>query len=152
LNIISARPYTNARTHLAGAVLHDPAEPGRKQSQATSAPASNSGGNSRKLSLYLAKAWFGNRNEVVFMKGEMNRYKAPLIAKHEEILGRSRHRKDIWIVESNDLIETVQLASDREFVVRTLERESKSLMRVDAALKRIDHGESGICSYYLEGP
>ena len=82
----------------------------------------------------------------------MNRYKAPLIAKHEEILGRSRHREDIWIVESNDLIETVQLASDREFVVRTLERESKSLMRVDAALKRIDHGESGICSYYLEGP
>jgi hypothetical protein len=134
LSIISARPYTNARTHLAGAVLHDPAEPGRKQSQATSAPASNSGGNSRKLSLYLAKAWFGNRNEVVFMKGEMNRYKAPLIAKHEEILARSRHREDIWIV------------------VRTLERESKSLMRVDAALKRIDHGESGICSYYLEGP
>ncbi len=48
-------------------------------------------------------------------------------------------------MESNDLIETVQLASDREFAVRTLERESKSLMQVDAALKRIDHGEFGIC-------
>jgi hypothetical protein len=36
----------------------------------------------------------------------MNRYQALLMAKHEEILGRSRHREDIWIVESNDLIET----------------------------------------------
>jgi DnaK suppressor protein len=78
-------------------------------------------------------------------QGDTNRYKALLMAKREEILGRPRHREDIWIVESNDLIETVQLAGDRELAVRTLERESKSLMQVDAALKRIDHGEFGIC-------
>jgi DnaK suppressor protein len=78
-------------------------------------------------------------------QADMYRYKALLMAKREEILGRSCQREDIWIVESNDLIETVQLASDREFAVRTLEHESKSLMEVDAALKRIDHGEFGIC-------
>src|SRR5271165_225954 len=76
---------------------------------------------------------------------DMNRYKALLTAKREEILGGSRDREDIWIVGSSDLIEMVQLASDREFAVRTLERESKSLMQVDAALKRMDHGEFGIC-------
>jgi len=78
-------------------------------------------------------------------QGDMNRYKELLIAKREEILGKSRHREDIWIVESSDLIDAVQLASDRDFAVCTLERESKSLMQVDAALKRIDHGEFGIC-------
>jgi len=78
-------------------------------------------------------------------QGDINRYEALLMAKREEILGSSRHREDIWIVESNDLIETVQLASDRELAIRTLERESKSLMQVDAALKRIDRDEFGIC-------
>ena len=78
-------------------------------------------------------------------QGDIYRYKALLMAKRKEILGRSLHREDIWIVESNDLIETVQLASDRELALRTLERESKSLMQVEAALKRIDHDEFGIC-------
>jgi DnaK suppressor protein len=76
---------------------------------------------------------------------DMIRYQTLLIAKREEILGSSRHREDIWIVESSDLIETVQLASDREFAILSLERESRSLMQVDAALERIDHGEFGIC-------
>lgn len=78
-------------------------------------------------------------------QGDINQYKALLTAKLHEILGRSRHREDIWIMESNDLVETVQLASDRELAIRTLERENKSLIEVDAALKRIDHGEFGIC-------
>jgi DnaK suppressor protein len=76
---------------------------------------------------------------------DMNRYKALLMAKREEILGRSRQREDIWIVPSNEQIEAVQLAGEREFAVRTLERESKSLMQVGAALERIDDGEFGIC-------
>ena len=78
-------------------------------------------------------------------QGDINRYKALLIAKREEILGSSRHREDIWIVESSDMIETVQLANDREFAISILERESKNLMQVEAALERIDHGEFGIC-------
>ena len=76
---------------------------------------------------------------------DMNRYKALLKAKRDEILGKSRHPEDIWIVESSDLIETVQLANDREFAIRTLERESQSLRQVNAALKRIDNGEFGVC-------
>ena len=78
-------------------------------------------------------------------QGDTNQYKALLTAKLHEILGSSRHREDIWIVDSNDLVETVQLASDRELAIRTLERESKSLTQVGAALKRIDHNEFGAC-------
>ena len=67
------------------------------------------------------------------------------MAKREEIVGQSRRREDLWIVQSNEQIETVQLAGQREFAARILERETKNLMQIDAALKRIDHGEFGIC-------
>ena len=67
------------------------------------------------------------------------------MAKREEIVGRSRRREDILIVQSNEQIETVQLAGQREFAARALERDTKNLMQIDAALKRIDDGEFGIC-------
>ena len=78
------------------------------------------------------------------MKADVNDYKALLIAKRAEIAGKSR-REDLWIVQSNEQIEMVQLAGQREFAARTLEREAKSLIQIGAALKRIDEGEFGIC-------
>jgi hypothetical protein len=42
--------------------------------------------------------------------------------------------------QSNELIETVELAGPREFAARALERDAKSLMQIGAALKRIDDG------------
>ena len=78
-------------------------------------------------------------------QAEVTRFKAELMAKRQEILVGSRHREDIWIVGSSDLIETVQLASDREFAVRILEREAKCLAQIDAALDRINIGEFGTC-------
>ena len=67
------------------------------------------------------------------------------MGKREEIMAKSHRREDLWIVQSNEQIETVQLAGQREFAARTLERESKSLMQIGAAIKRIDDGEFGIC-------
>ena len=75
----------------------------------------------------------------------INEYRTLLIAKREEIAGKSRLREDIWIVQSAEQIETVQLAGLREFAARTMERESKSRMQIGAALKRIDDGVFGIC-------
>ena len=72
-------------------------------------------------------------------------FRSLLLAKQAELLGKSRQREDIWIVPSNEQIETVQLAGEREFAVRTLERESKTLMQVGDALRRIDDGEFGSC-------
>jgi DnaK suppressor protein len=75
----------------------------------------------------------------------VEKYKTLLLAKREEIVGKSRRREDIWIVPSNEQIEMVQLAGEREFAVRALEHQSKSLMQVNGALQRIEDGEFGIC-------
>ena len=73
-------------------------------------------------------------------EADVNELRTLLMAKHEKIVGQSRRREDIWIIQSNELIETVQLAGQREFAARALERDAKSLMQIGAALKRIDDG------------
>lgn len=78
-------------------------------------------------------------------EADVDKYRVLLMAKREEIAGKSPRREDLWIVQSNEQIETVELAGQREFAARTLEREAKSLMQIGAALKRIDSGEFGIC-------
>jgi DnaK suppressor protein len=76
---------------------------------------------------------------------EVNGYRALLIAKRDDLVSKARRREEICIVQSNEQIETVQLAGQREFAARALERGTKTLMQIDAALKRIDNGEFGIC-------
>jgi len=78
-------------------------------------------------------------------QADVNRYKALLIAKREAIVSQSGRREGIWIVQSNEQIEAVQLAGQREIAALALEREAESLMQVGEALKRIDDGEFGIC-------
>ena len=78
-------------------------------------------------------------------QAEVDKYKMLLIAKREEIAGKSLRREDLWIVQSNEQIETIQLAGQREFVARTLERDARNLVQIGAALKRIEQGEYGIC-------
>ena len=76
---------------------------------------------------------------------DVTNYKALLIARRDEIVRKSHQREGLLIVQSHEQIETVQLAGDREFAARALERETKSLAQIRAALKRIDSGEFGIC-------
>ena len=76
---------------------------------------------------------------------QTKKFKALLLARREQIMGESRRREDIWIVPSNEQIEMVQLAGEREFAVRSLEHQSKSLSAIHAAMERIDDGEFGIC-------
>lgn len=78
-------------------------------------------------------------------EADANKYKILLLAKREEIGGNTPQREALWIVQSNEQIETVQLAGQREFAARTMEREAKSLMQIGVALKRIAEGEFGIC-------
>ena len=78
-------------------------------------------------------------------EADINEFRTLLMAKREEIVGQSRRREDLWIVRSNELVETMQLAGQREFAARTLERDTKKLVQIDAALQRIDDGEFGIC-------
>jgi len=78
-------------------------------------------------------------------EADANRYRVLLIARRDELLSKSRTREDICIVQSNEQIETVQLAGQREFAARVLERETKTLTEIGAALGRIDDGDFGIC-------
>jgi DnaK suppressor protein len=86
-----------------------------------------------------------NRKVDVMNQVDLEKYKALLLARHEEIVGKWRRREDIWIVPSNEQIEMVQLAGEREFAVRALEHQSKSLTQIAQAIQRIDDGEFGIC-------
>ena len=76
---------------------------------------------------------------------DVKKYKPVLMAAREAIVGKSHPREAIWVAQSNELMETVQLAGEREFAILALELETQNLRRVDAALKRIDDGEFGIC-------
>jgi len=78
-------------------------------------------------------------------ESEAGKYRMLLIAKREEIVGKLPRREDLWIVQSNEQIETIQLAGQREFAARTMEREARSLVQIGAALNRIADGEFGIC-------
>jgi DnaK suppressor protein len=78
-------------------------------------------------------------------EADVNDFRMLLMAKREEIVGQSRRREDVWIVQSNELIETVELAGQRELAARALERITNNLTQIDAALRRIDDGEFGVC-------
>jgi DnaK suppressor protein len=91
--------------------------------------------------LYAVEKW-----KVGHMKeADVTKYKTLLMTKSAEIVDRAAQREDLWIVQSNEQIETIQLAGQREFAARILERETKSLMQIGAALKRIADGEFGTC-------
>ena len=75
----------------------------------------------------------------------VNTYESLLRVKREEILKKSRGREDIYIVQSNEQIETIQLAGEREFAIRILEHDAKILVQIGDALRRIDDGEFGVC-------
>jgi len=76
---------------------------------------------------------------------ETGKYKALLLAKRDDLMGKSRSREDIWISQAHDLIENSQLAGEREFAVRVLELDTRSLARIAAALERIQNGDFGLC-------
>jgi DnaK suppressor protein len=76
---------------------------------------------------------------------DVKKYKMLLIAKRDEIVSNSRGRDEICVVQSNEQVETVQLAGERDFAVLSLERDSKTLAQIGAALKRIEDGDFGVC-------
>jgi len=105
-------------------------------------------GNLRKsVAISRKKAWFRDKErEVAAMtQADVNKYKALLTAKRTELTSKSGRREGIRIVQSNEQIEAVQLAGQREIAALALERETESLIQVGAALERIDDGEFGIC-------
>ena len=81
---------------------------------------------------------------------ELKKYREILEAKQAELTYLLRTREGIEIEKSPDALDEVQRASEREFAIRTLDRESALLRNVRAALQRLDRDQFGICMHCEE--
>lgn len=78
-------------------------------------------------------------------KTELDKFKAILTHKRQELERIVRNREAITIEKSADALDEVQHAAERELAIRNLTRESKLLHDVQSALRRIEEGAFGIC-------
>jgi DnaK suppressor protein len=78
-------------------------------------------------------------------KSEINKFRTTLAAKQNELAPRLRKRDGIAIEKTPDALDEVHLATERELTTRNLERESKVLREVRAALERIQQHTYGTC-------
>ena len=79
------------------------------------------------------------------IRDQLNTFKEILEARRAELMPSMEKRDDIAIQRVPDLLEEVQLASERELATRNLERRAKLWRDVRAALVRIDEGTYGTC-------
>jgi DnaK suppressor protein len=78
-------------------------------------------------------------------KSELNKYKSALEVKRAELARMLRNRDGIAIEKCSDALDEVQYATERELVIRSLDRDSNLLRNVRAALDRIEEGSFGVC-------
>jgi DnaK suppressor protein len=76
---------------------------------------------------------------------ELNQFLTILTAKQADLSQASDKREDIAIERTPDVLDQVQLAAERELTTRSLDRESRLLRNVRAALGRIAEGTYGTC-------
>ncbi len=76
---------------------------------------------------------------------ELRRYKSALEAKRAELAAAIWGREEMAIERAPDVMDNVQLATERELAIRHLCLESGLLRNVSEALARIDDGSYGVC-------
>jgi DnaK suppressor protein len=76
---------------------------------------------------------------------ELNRVQILLEALAKELERGIHHREAIAIEQSPDQLDEIQTASDRDLAISKIDRQSKQLRDVRAALRRIGDGRFGIC-------
>ena len=77
---------------------------------------------------------------------EMDGIKEILERKATELARVLRNRDGIAIEKSADQMDEIQYATERELVIRNVDRESHLLRQVKAALRRIHDGSFGTCT------
>ena len=68
-----------------------------------------------------------------------------LEAKRKELMAGGSDREEILIQNAAEDFDRLQQQLNREVAIRNLDRESKLLKEVEAALKRIEEGAFGVC-------
>ncbi len=80
----------------------------------------------------------------------MGTFKRDLEDKRAELLRSTGQREDIAVERIADEVDACRQASDREFAIRNLDRQAVLLRNIQAALRRIETGEYGICVHCEE--
>lgn len=75
----------------------------------------------------------------------MRAFQAVLERDEAELVRVLRKRDDIAIQQSADQMDQIQYASERDLAIRNVDRESRLLRQVKAALRRIHEGSFGTC-------
>jgi len=83
-------------------------------------------------------------------KFELSKIRDVLEAKQAELARLVRNRDGIAIEKSPDALDEVQLATEREPAIRSLDRDSGLLRNIRAALRRIEDGGFGVCLHCEE--
>jgi DnaK suppressor protein len=83
-------------------------------------------------------------------KTELGRFRKALEIKQAEVGGGGMSRQALTIETSPDELDRIQNASERDYAMRDLERNSSRLREVKAALGRMDAGTFGICGNCAE--
>lgn len=76
---------------------------------------------------------------------KVNEFRRLLEAKKKELLAGTSDREEILIENAAEEFDRLQQQLNREVAIRNLDRESKLLKEVNAALKRVEEGNFGIC-------
>ena len=75
----------------------------------------------------------------------MGRIQTILENKEAELVLVLRKRDDIAIEKSADQMDEIQYAAERDLAIRNVDRESRLLRQVKAALQRVRDGDFGVC-------
>jgi DnaK suppressor protein len=78
-------------------------------------------------------------------KIELNKFRNALKQKQAELENETRGRGALAIETSSDELDRIQHGQERDLAMGTLDRASKLLRQVRAALSRMDAGTFGIC-------
>ena len=83
--------------------------------------------------------------QTTVTKIELNKFRNALKQKQAELENETRGRGALAIETSSDELDRIQHGQERDLAMGTLDRASKLLREVRAALSRLDAGKFGIC-------
>ncbi len=90
------------------------------------------------------------KKKNIMTSTEAERFTAILKVRQAELTGSLRHRDEIVIEKAPDALDEVQMMGERELAVRALDRDSKMLRQIRAALERVRTGAYGVCLHCEE--
>jgi RNA polymerase-binding transcription factor len=86
-----------------------------------------------------------DRRRTIMTTIERDRFRTALKNREAELENGNRSREGLAVETYSDELDRIQHGQERDFAIGTLDRNSKLLREVRAALSRIDAGEFGIC-------